>query len=100
MRIGDVAVIIQNVRIRLNQYEQSEFPLSTSNEVAQIIQNERIHVDVAQTEYKRRSLMQDIVRNSNIDVVMYQLLARNSILSSEAEHERLIESLTELNFQE
>lgn len=96
VRISNCCVILHNMWIRIRQYRRDDPSISRLG-LDGIIANERIYSDRATAEYNQRFRLQQMTQSENFGDVVDNLIIRDSLLTNEKEHNRLMDDLVDLN---
>lgn len=96
VRISNCCVILHNMWIRIRQYRRA------STSIAQlvingIITNEWKYSDKAKAEYNQRLRLQQAIQSLNFGDAVNHLIIRDSLLTNEQKHMRLVDDLVDLN---
>ena len=96
VRIGNCCIILHNLWIRIRQYRRDE-PSVARLGIDAILANERRYSIQAIAEYNQRFLLQQMTQSNNPDEVVDRLIIRDTLLTNEDEHDRLVDDLVDLN---
>ena len=99
VRIGNCCVILHNMWIRIRQYRRDE-PSVARLGINGILNNERKYALQAIAEYNHRLRLQRMTSSVNINEQVDRLIIRDSLLTNEEEHNRLMDDLVDLNIIE